>query len=153
MVVAMADFRSSIEIRATPDQVFDFLVTPEGMTLWMGEHAVLDPTPGGVFEVDIAGSPIRGRYLEVIRPARVVVSWGVAGSAELPIGASRVSFTLTATDRGTRVDLLHTDLPEPRVAGHADGWGHFLPRLGSIAEGVTPAPDHDWLPLERRGVA
>lgn len=148
----MAEYSTSIEIRATPEEVFDYLVTPTGLTAWMGEHATLEPHAGGAFHVDIAGSPIRGRYLEVIRPRRVVVSWGLAGSEEFPSGTSRVSFTLTPITEGTRVDLLHSDLPDHHVAGHADGWAHFLPRLGAVAQGET-LPADDWIPLARRGIA
>ena len=78
----MAEYATSIEIGASPEEVFEYLVTPGGMTAWMGQRAVLDPCPDGAFDVDVAGSPIRGRYLEVDRPHRLVVSWGVAGSAE-----------------------------------------------------------------------
>ena len=148
----MAEYATAIEIRATPDEVFDFLVTPDGMTAWMGEHAELEPHPGGGFAVDISGAPIRGRYLEVDRPHRVVVSWGVAGSEEFPSGTSRVTFSLTPTIDGTLVELLHADLPDVRVAGHVDGWNHFLPRLASIAQGATPVVD-DWVPLLWRGTA
>lgn len=146
----MPEYSTAIDIRATPDEVFDYLVTVAGMTAWMGEHATLEPRVGGTFQVDIAGSPIRGEYLEVVRPHRVVVSWGVAGSREFPSGTSRVSFTLTPTAEGTRVDLLHSDLPELRVAGHVDGWAHFLPRLASVAEGEH-LPVDQWIPLPRRG--
>ncbi len=65
----MAEHATSIEINAKPAVVFEYLVTPQAMTAWMGQHAVLEPQPGGVFEVDIAGSPIRGTYLEVDPPA------------------------------------------------------------------------------------
>ncbi|WP_223693134.1 SRPBCC family protein [Leifsonia poae] len=142
----MAEFQASITIDATPEHVFDYLVTSEGMTTWMGEHAVLDPRPGGVFHVDIAGSPIRGRFVEIVRPLYVVVSWGVAGSAELPVGSSQVRFDLTATPQGTRVDLIHSGLPEVRLAGHEHGWRHFLPRLQLVAEGAI-APVDTWRPL------
>jgi len=144
----MAEYADSIEIDATPDEIFDYLVTPAGIVAWMGEHATLEPRAGGVFEVDIAGSPIRGHYLEVVRPSLVVVSWGIAGSEEFPSGSSQVSFTLTPTAHGTHVELLHSDLPELRVPGHADGWTHFLPRLASIAEGET-LPADKWIPLNR----
>jgi uncharacterized protein YndB with AHSA1/START domain len=148
----MVEYSTSIDIRATPEEIFDYLVTAEGMTAWMGEHAILEPHVGGAFQVNIAGSPIRGHYLEVIRPHLVVVSWGLAGSDEFPAGTSRVSFTLSPTAEGTRVDLLHSDLPELRVAGHVDGWAHFLPRLASAAEG-QPLPADQWVPLPRRGTA
>ena len=147
----MAEFRSSIEIAASPGTVFEYLTTPAGMTAWMGQYADLDPQPGGTFAVDIAGYPIRGRYLHVEPPARVVVSWGMAGSEALPAGASTVEFRLTAVDGGTRVDLTHSGLPETAVAGHADGWQHFLPRLAAAAPGGSAGPDH-WHPTggERR---
>lgn len=141
----MAEHTSSIEIEAEPATVFEYLVTPVGMTVWMGRRAVLTPHPGGPFEVDIAGSPIRGEYLEVTPPHRVVVSWGVAGSDALPPGASIVTFSLSATERGTRVDVVHSGLPDAQVPGHADGWEHFLPRLVTAAQGGDPGDD-DWMP-------
>lgn len=145
----MPEFRTEIEIAAAPETVFDYLVTEHGMLQWMGQHASLEPTPGGVFAVDIAGHPIRGRYLEVDRPRRVIVSWGLAGSSEFPPGRSRVAFTLTAIPTGTRVELVHDGLPEERMPGHADGWTHFLGRLASAAAG-SPPPGDDWMPLMER---
>jgi uncharacterized protein YndB with AHSA1/START domain len=143
----MAEYATSIEIEATPADVFDYLVTEAGMTAWMGQHASLDPRAGGAFAVDIAGYAIRGRYLAVERPRRVVVSWGMAGSPDLPPGASTVTFTLTPTPRGTRVDLLHTDLPDTELDGHAAGWTHFLARLRIVAPGGDAGED-DWVPTE-----
>ena len=142
----MADYRTSIDIAATPEVVFEYLVTTDGMLTWMGQHAVLEARPGGVFAVDSAGDPSRGRDLEVTPPRRVTVSWGIAGSDEFPPGLSRVTFTLTAIGLGTRVEVLHTDLPEPRVPGHTAGWQHFLDRLAHAASGPPLGPD-DWIPL------
>lgn len=141
----MTDFRTSIDIAAAPEVVFDYLVTNDGMTAWMGQHASLDPVPGGRFEVDVAGYPVRGHYLEVDPPKRVVVSWGFAGSDDLPPGASRVTFELTATDEGTRVDLTHSGLPDARLPGHRIGWAHFLPRLREAGSG-HPLGTDDWRP-------
>lgn len=142
----MAEYQTSIEIAAPPETVFDYLTTEDGMTAWMGQHAELDPHPTGLFAVDIAGFPIRGQYLHVEHPTRVVVSWGVAGSQDLPAGASTVEFRLTATEYGTRVDLVHSGLPETELAGHANGWEHFLPRLAIAAPGGDAGPDH-WRPI------
>ena len=144
----MAEFRDSIDIAASPETVFEYLTTDAGMTAWMGQYAQLDPRPGGTFAVDIAGYPVRGHYLEVDFPHRVVVSWGFAGSEDLPAGASTVEFRLTAIGAGTRVDLTHSDLPEIDVPGHAHGWAHFLPRLAVVGSGQDPGPDEDWRPLE-----
>lgn len=117
------------------------------MTAWMGQHATLRPEPGGIFAVDIAGHAIRGHYLHVERPHRVV-SWGVAASSDLPPGASTVEFRLTEIASGTRVDLLHNRLPDTERDGHADGWTHFLPRLQIVATGGD-AGDDDWRPIDQ----
>jgi uncharacterized protein YndB with AHSA1/START domain len=93
----MAEFRESVEIDASPEAVFDHLTTAAGMTAWMGERAELDPRAGGLFAVDIAGYAIRGRYLHVERPTRVVVSWGAAGSEHLPPGTSIDAFAANPT--------------------------------------------------------
>jgi uncharacterized protein YndB with AHSA1/START domain len=132
----VADVITSIDIDAPPDIVFAHLVTREGMLAWMGQHAELDPTPGGVFAVDIDGHPVRGEYVEVDPPHRVVVTWGLMGSEELPAGSSRVEFRLTAVGAGTRLDLTHTDLPEAEQPAHLEGWAHHL---GVLASAAVPA--------------
>ena len=138
----MADqYVTFIDIDAPPEVVFAHLVSAQRMVSWMGQHAELEPTPGGGFAVDINGSLVRGRYLEVDPPHRVVVSWGMAGSEDLPPGSSRVEFTLTPTETGTRLDLVHTGLREPKASGHATGWVHFLARLRAAASGTAPGPD------------
>jgi uncharacterized protein YndB with AHSA1/START domain len=141
----MAEFATSIDIGADPDFVFTFLTTNDGLTAWMGQWADLEPTPGGKFDVDIFGSPVRGEFLVVDPPHRVVVSWGYAGSDDLPPGASRVAFTLTPIETGTRVDLVHTGLPERHEPGHARGWEYFVERLAVVATGADPGPD-TWSP-------
>jgi uncharacterized protein YndB with AHSA1/START domain len=130
----MAEFATSIDIDAPPEVVFAHLVTAEGMVAWMGERAELEPVPGGGFAVDVDGAPIRGRYLEVDPPRRVVFSWGVPGRPDLPPGSSRVEFTLIATRAGTRLELVHRDLPEPEAPKHAAGWTRYLGRLRAAAQ-------------------
>lgn len=145
----MAEYSTSVDIDAPPEVVFAHLVTAEGMLAWMGQHADLHPIPGGDFAVDINGSPVRGSYLEVDPPHRVVVSWGVAGSEDFPPGSSRVEFTLTPVGNGTRLDLVHSGLPQPRADGHAKGWVHFLARLRVAAVGAAPGLD-PWTPAAPR---
>lgn len=137
----MADYTTSIDIDAPPDVVFRHLVTPEGMVAWMGQHAELDPRPGGGFSVDINGSPVRGNYVEVDPPRRVVVAWGVAGSDIHPPGSSRVEFTLVPVGDGTRLELAHTGLPDEQATGYARGWAHFLGRLQVAGPGGDAGPD------------
>ncbi len=95
-MAAMADYTTAIQIDAPPEIVFAHLVTSEGMVAWMGQRAELDATPGGLFAVDINGDQIRGTFLEIEPPRRVVVTWGIVRNDEHPAGSSRVEFTLTA---------------------------------------------------------
>jgi len=134
-------FATELDLPAPVEEVFRHLTDPAAMIRWMGQHATLEPAVGGAFEVDINGVPVRGHYLEVDPPRRVVVSWGVAGSADLPPGATQVEFTLTPTVDGTRLRLVHRSLPPSQAPMHATGWNHFLPRLTLAATGTDPGPD------------
>jgi uncharacterized protein YndB with AHSA1/START domain len=84
---------------------------------------------------------VRGRYLVVDRPHRLLISWGHAGSDRLPPGASTLEVVLTPRDRGTTVTVVHTGLPEPEARQHRLGWSHFLERLVVAANGGDPGPD------------
>jgi uncharacterized protein YndB with AHSA1/START domain len=131
----------SIHIEATPAEVFEYFIRPEMIVRWMGDHAVLDARPGGEFTLDINGVPVRGRYIELEPPHRLLLSWGHAGSAQLPPGASTVEVRFTPTARGTTVIVTHWGLPDAERAGHAIGWAHFLERLRTLAVGADPGPD------------
>ncbi|MEZ5407768.1 MAG: SRPBCC domain-containing protein [Acidimicrobiales bacterium] len=133
--------RHTITIEASPAEVFPYLTDPILMTRWMGDYAVLDAVPGGTFLVDINGVPVRGTYLEVQPPHRVVVSWGMAGSTELPPGASTVEFVLTQHGTTTDVAVTHSGLPPEIAAQHHLGWQHFGGRIALAATGRDPGPD------------
>jgi uncharacterized protein YndB with AHSA1/START domain len=148
----VADFTTSVDIAAPREVVFAHLVTPERMVRWLGRPADLDPVPGGSFAVDVNGTLVRGEYLEVDPPHRLVVSWGMVGMDDLPPGSSRVEFTLTPTGDGTRLDLVHKGLPDSRLPGHGSGWANYLGRLSVAATGRDPGPD-TWVPsTASRGV-
>jgi uncharacterized protein YndB with AHSA1/START domain len=139
-------FETEMDLNASVEDVFRHLTDPVAMIRWMGQHATLEAAPGGAFEVDINGVAVRGRYVEVDPPRRVVVSWGVAGNAELPPGSTEVEFTLTPTPAGTRLRLVHRNLPASQASMHAIGWEHFLARLALAAAGRDPGPDPWVLP-------
>jgi uncharacterized protein YndB with AHSA1/START domain len=124
---------ASIHVQAPPERVFEHFTRPAAIVAWMGEHATLDPRPGGEFSVDIRGVPVRGRYLEVDPPHRLLISWGHAGSARLPPGASLLEVRFQPTHDGTMVSISHRGLPEPEATGHQHGWTQFLSQLATAA--------------------
>jgi uncharacterized protein YndB with AHSA1/START domain len=139
--MASEPYRHSVHIAAEPDHVFAYFTRPEKIVRWMGDYAALDPRVGGEFTLDINGVPVRGRYLELDPPRRLVVSWGHAGSETLPPGASTVEITLTPERGGTTVRVEHRGLPESEALQHATGWAHFLERLIAAGAGDDPGPD------------
>jgi uncharacterized protein YndB with AHSA1/START domain len=134
-------YHTSIEITAPPAVVYRYLTEPESIVRWMGEYAILDARPGGEFTVDINGIPVRGHYIDLDSPHRLVIAWGHAGSDLLPPGSSTVEITLEPTDEGTRLQLEHRDLPPEEARMHAMGWPHFLSRLATTAAGRDPGRD------------
>jgi uncharacterized protein YndB with AHSA1/START domain len=137
-------YATSMRIAATPEAVFPYLTDPRLMVRWMGNWADLQPQPDGTFSVDINGMPVRGRYVAVEPPNRVVFTWGVPGHAVLLPGSTTVEITLRADGDATVVELVHRDLPPEEAAGHGLGWEHYLPRLAVLAAGGDPGPD-DWM--------
>lgn len=133
--------RLTVVIDALPEHVFPYLIDAERMVRWMGNYAVLDPTPGGTFLVDINGVPVRGTFVVVQPPELVVITWGMAGSDDVPPGSSRVEFRLDRVGDTTALTVEHHGLPLSAAAQHLVGWTHFIDRLTVAAVGRDPGPD------------
>jgi len=120
--------------------VFDYFTDPAALTRWMGDQAILDPRPGGRFTVGFGDRTVEGHYVDLDRPRRLVVTWGRAGSTNLPPGSSELEVTFTPAGNGTLVSLRHSGLPQSEVHRHALGWAHYLGRLSFVAAGVDAGP-------------
>lgn len=134
-------YSTSIRIDASPADVFPYLVDAGLIVRWMGDWAELDARPGGELVLDINGVPIRGEYLVVEPPHRLVFTWGVAGSPTLPPGLTTVEIQLVPDGEGTLLTLVHRDLPPEEAPQHDIGWVHFLARLAVAGTGGNPGSD------------
>ena len=121
-------------IEASPQEVFPYLVQPDLLVRWLGSWVDVDPRPGGAFAVDMGQTAVRGAYVAVEPPSRVVFTWGIPGSQDLPAGSSTVEIVLRPDGDGTVVELTHRDLPVDRQAGHRSGWTTRLGALASILQ-------------------
>jgi uncharacterized protein YndB with AHSA1/START domain len=101
-------------------------------------EATLDPRPGGVChqvhdggeDHDAGPYNMRGEFVEVSPPDRVVFTWGFTNAdVGVPPGSSTVEVTLTRDGSGTLLRLVHRGLPESELASHAGGWTLMLERL------------------------
>lgn len=119
----------SVIVDADPAEVYEYFTIAEAMVLWMGQFSSLDPVPGGEFAVDVNGVAVRGRYVVLEPPHRLVFTWGFIGSDVLPPETSTVEVLLIPQGGGTRVEIVHSRLPRAEASKHAPGWRHFLEQL------------------------
>jgi uncharacterized protein YndB with AHSA1/START domain len=138
-------------IRARPMIVFDAVTTAEGIAHWWGPDAgpVLiaetDPRVGGRYRVrflrllDDTQYECSGKFLELVRPELVVLSWTWRDGLPEP-GESRVQFKLKAVSEGTELTLVHSQLrdDEGRLS-HTDGWSGALDKLQAQHSGGSAA--------------
>jgi uncharacterized protein YndB with AHSA1/START domain len=132
--------------RASPEQLFDCMTTPEHLTHFWGpagtttpvENIVVDLRPGGAFETTMVSDAdggtytMRAVYTEVSRPHRL--GWiepGVEGG---------MSTTITFTDLGdgrTEVVTHQTNVPEAyRSAEARAGFATSLDRFDAYLAGL-----------------
>jgi uncharacterized protein YndB with AHSA1/START domain len=136
-----------LEIDASPETVWQFLVDPEKATRWMGSSASLEPRPGGEYRVDvIAGHVASGEFVEVDRPHRLVYTfgWEPEGGETNPVppGSSTIEIELVPSGDGTTLKFRHYGLPGAEAAqAHGHGWDHYLARLAIAARGDDPGED------------
>lgn len=140
----MAELEREVLIDASPATIFAFLTVPEKHLQWEGTEADLDPRPGGVYRVLIAGQyEASGEFVEVVPDEKVAYTfgWNDEGNPIRP-GSTKVEITLEPEGDKTRVRLRHTGLPDDEaVAMHIHGWDHYLGRLAVAAPGGNAGPD------------
>ncbi|WP_433040992.1 SRPBCC family protein [Dactylosporangium sp. CS-033363] len=129
----MTDIVATVRIEAPPHVVFPYFTDPALIVAWIGERADLDPHPGGRFFLDFGTVAASGEYRVIDPPHRVVFSWGIPGSGDLPPGASTVEVVLTADGPATVVVLTHHGLSASHLDGHRTGWHDQLGRLQTVS--------------------
>ena len=139
----MAELIREIVVDATPETIWPFLTDPGKHVEWDGTVAELDPRPGGIYRVLVAGQyQAAGEYMSVTPFESVVFTfgWEQEGNPISP-GSTTVEITLQREGDKTRVRLAHRGLPDDAVEPHGRGWAHYLSRLATRAAGGDPGPD------------
>ena len=150
--------RASVDIAASPEEVFRALVEPHELAAWLGgepmpadprdeppDHRTM-PQPGAAWRApaiapDGTNGTVAGEYLHVLPPHALETTWRASWNDFTP---ERVGFQLVPVDvggiAGTRVTVTHTRA-ESRLAtvsgAHAattargDAWPIVLARLAA----------------------
>jgi uncharacterized protein YndB with AHSA1/START domain len=110
------------EFPATPERVYQAWLDSREHARFTGGEAKVDPTIGGEFAA--WDGYISGRNLELEPGRRIVQSWR---TTEFPDGAedSRLEVLLEAIETGTRVTLIHTNIPAGDGRKYELGWHDF----------------------------
>lgn len=124
----------SIRIEAPAEIVFGMLTDADLLTEWMAREAQVDRRPGGTFRwVYENGDVVRGQFVEIDAPRRLVLAygWEEPASRGIPPGSTEVEITLEELDGATLLRLVHRGLPATEVESHRGGWEFFLGRLSA----------------------
>jgi uncharacterized protein YndB with AHSA1/START domain len=119
----------TVRITARPEDVFLYFTEPGRYAQWMGESAILDCVPGGIYRVRMSdGVEAIGEFVDVDPPHRIAFTWWTKGSAVAP-GHTHVVVTFEPDGAATRVVLRHHDVPEDERPLHWARWKESLNRL------------------------
>ena len=111
--------RQYYSIRATPEEVFMALTNPLTIELWSGYPAEMDAKEGTEFS--IFEGEISGRNIKVIPGQQLIQEWYLGENPEKSI----VTINLTFSKNKTKVELLHTNVPEEVYEEFEEGWKEY----------------------------
>lgn len=129
----------------TPEVLWKTLTTPELMGRWLMTPTGFEPTQGNRFtyQTTPAGKwdgVIHCEVLEVTPNERLVHTWRSGHEANADYGSrleTVATWTLTKTDGGTRVRLVHSGFCSPRndsaFRNMSEGWPKILQTIGDLA--------------------
>lgn len=115
----MKTIKQSHFINATPEEVYTALTNPLTIELWSGYPAEMQPVEGSeftLFEGDISGM-----NLSLIPNRQVVQEWFFGEGQEKSI----VTILLKESEKGTRVELEHTNVPDEEWENMEEGWKSY----------------------------
>jgi activator of HSP90 ATPase len=112
----MKNLKKYYKIKATPSEVYAAITNPFSIELWTGEEAVMSTTAGEEFS--LYSGDIVGRNLQFEPDTKVVQEWYFGEQKE----PSVVTITLTPEKYFTKIELLHTNIPDEAFEEINDGW-------------------------------
>ena len=147
--------RASRVIMASPDRVFAALVDPDALVAWLppagmnGRFEHFDARPGGSYRLVLTytnastasgkatadSDIVEARFVDIVPGVRVVQAVNFVSDDPDYAGTMTMTWTLTASEDGTRVDIRADDVPAGISAeDHAAGLASSLANLAAHVE-------------------
>ena len=102
-------------------------------------NLVTAPRVGETFHLDLDGTAIAGRYIEVDPPHRMLLRWDRQGTDTATPTPTFIEITLTPTGDGTNVKVEFSGLSAEDAAFYPQLWARHLDRIASALAGAEPA--------------
>jgi uncharacterized protein YndB with AHSA1/START domain len=122
-------FEISTVLPADPQTVYAAWLDSRGHGEFIGGEATIEPRVGGRHSA--WGDYIQGVILELEPNRRIVETWR---TTEFPEGApdSRLEVLFEPAAQGTKLTLIHTEIPAGQGAQYREGWQehYFVPMAG-----------------------
>lgn len=112
----MKDFKKYYIIKASPEEVYQALTNPFTIQLWTGEEAEMSTEPGTEFSM--WDGSISGKNLEFLENQKIEQEWYFGDQEEKSI----VTIKLHPHNKGTSVELRHSNIPDEEYDDFAEGW-------------------------------
>ncbi|HVL86566.1 MAG TPA: SRPBCC domain-containing protein [Candidatus Thermoplasmatota archaeon] len=132
----MAQVQKTIEVAATPEEVWDALVNPKKLSAWLECEAGFRRHgtavhAGDSFRLDWGEEWVAtGEVVDAKPGARLVTTWEWEGDDE----ETEVVYELAKTPKGTRLSLTHRGFEDEETAEeHGDNWEAYLANLATVA--------------------
>jgi len=112
----------SVTLPASPDVIYKAWLNGKEHTKFTGEETKSSAKKGGEFLA--GGGYMSGKNLELDPGKKIVQSWR---STEFPKDAedSRLELQLEKSGKGTKLTLIHSDIPEGQKDMYKQGWKEF----------------------------
>lgn len=122
----MKEFKKYYMIPASPQEVYLALTNPLTIHLWSGEVAEMSDEPGSEFSL-WEGS-ITGKNIEFEKDKKIVQEWYFGDQ----VASSVVTIKLHPHEKGTSLELRHTNIPDLDYDDIIDGWDNIY--MASLQE-------------------
>jgi uncharacterized protein YndB with AHSA1/START domain len=144
--VSVGTILATVTIAVPPERVFRALTAEDQIPRWWGSDELYrttkhtaDVRPGGTWHSQGKGADgkefsVRGEYLEVDPPHRLVMTWRAGWDGD---HVTTVAYMLEAVEAGTRLTLRHEGFGARKDAcrGHGSGWEQVFRWLAEFLAG------------------
>ena len=120
----MKDYRQTIHIKVSCEEVFNAITNPLTIELWSGHPALIEPKANTEFS--LFDGDITGRNIAIEAPFMLEQEWDFE---EQP-SASIVHFRLSEKSGKTMIELHHTNIPDEAYENISLGWKEYY--LGAL---------------------